>query len=158
MSQDRPALIARVRALLQEAERIYRGRPDEARFADVRRRLDEPLRVALAGRVKAGKSTLLNALVGERLAPTDEGECTKIVTWYHDGITYRVTVVLRAGDPRQVPFSRSEDSITVDLRGTSTDDVAHLDVEWPSSSLHRHAGHRRAVRVVGAQPRLPHAR
>ena len=45
-------------------------------------RLDEPLRVAIAGKVKAGKSTLLNALVGEQVAPTDAGECTRVVTWY----------------------------------------------------------------------------
>ena len=53
-------------------------------------RLDEPLRVAIAGRVKAGKSTLLNALVGERLAATDAGECTRIVTWYRNALGYRV--------------------------------------------------------------------
>ena len=47
-------------------------------------RFDEPLRVAIAGKVKAGKSTLLNALVGESIAPTDAGECTRIVTWYVD--------------------------------------------------------------------------
>ena len=52
-------------------------------------RLDSPLRVAIAGQVKAGKSTLLNALVGEELAPTDAGECTRVVTWYRDGLTYR---------------------------------------------------------------------
>ena len=57
-------------------------------------RLDQPLRVAVAGRVKAGKSTLLNALVGERLAPTDAGECTRIVTWYQDGHTYQVSAHL----------------------------------------------------------------
>ena len=34
---------------------------------------------------RPGKSTLLNALVGERLAATDAGECTKLVTWYQDG-------------------------------------------------------------------------
>ena len=60
-------------------------------------RLDEPLRVAIAGKVKAGKSTLLNALVGEELAPTDAGECTRIVTWYRDGITYRATLRAHAG-------------------------------------------------------------
>ena len=38
---------------------------------------------------------LLNALVGEPLAPTDEGECTRVVTWYHDGVTYRVTIHAR---------------------------------------------------------------
>ena len=64
-------------------------------------RLDEPLRVAIAGKVKAGKSTLLNALVGEELAPTDAGECTRIVTWYRDGITYRVT--LEPSDGRAPP-------------------------------------------------------
>ena len=37
------------------------------------RRLDEPLRVAIAGKVKAGKSTLLNALVGEQIAPDRRG-------------------------------------------------------------------------------------
>ena len=33
-------------------------------------------------RSRPGKSTLLNALIGEDLAPTDAGECTRIVTWY----------------------------------------------------------------------------
>ena len=79
-------------------------------------RLDEPLRVAIAGKVKAGKSTLLNALVGEELAPTDAGECTRIVTWYRDGITYRVTLEPGQGEPRQVPFTRDGGAIDVDAR------------------------------------------
>jgi GTPase Era involved in 16S rRNA processing len=37
------------------------------------------LRVAIVGR-KAGKSTLLSALVGERWAATDAGEGTRIAT------------------------------------------------------------------------------
>src|SRR6478736_7221485 len=44
---------------------------------DVLSTLAEPLRLAVAGRVKAGKSTLVNALVGRLVAPTRAGECTK---------------------------------------------------------------------------------
>ena len=84
-------LLERTRAAVAHAEAVYRGTAQAPTLAAVRERLDEPLRVAVAGRVKAGKSTLLNALVGERLAPTDAGECTRIVTWYEDGHTYRVT-------------------------------------------------------------------
>ena len=85
------SLIDRTRAVLTRAIDVYRGTGHDARLMAVRDRLDEPLRVAVAGRVKSGKSTLLNALVGERLAPTDAGECTRIVTWYRDGHTYQVT-------------------------------------------------------------------
>ena len=34
-----------------------------------------------------------NALVGEKVAPTDAGECTKVVTWYRNSHVYRVTGV-----------------------------------------------------------------
>ena len=55
------------------------------RVAQVRDALAAPLRVAVAGRVSSGKSTLVNALLGKRVAPTSAGECTKIVTWFRDG-------------------------------------------------------------------------
>jgi 50S ribosome-binding GTPase len=134
-AQERPALLGAVRGLLEDAQRVYAGRAPEGRLAEERVRLDEPLRVAIAGRVKAGKSTLLNALVGELLAPTDEGECTRIVTWYHDGVTYRVTLVPREGDARQVPFQRDDEAVVVDIGGAAPESVERLDVEWPSASL-----------------------
>lgn len=101
----------------------------------VRRRLDEPLRVAIAGRVKAGKSTLLNALVGEQLAPTDAGECTRIVTWYRHGPTYRVTIDLTDGTSRPARFTRSGGALDVDLDGIAADAIDRLVVEWPSKRL-----------------------
>src|SRR3712207_7606830 len=55
------------------------------RLVEARARLHGPLRLAIAGKVKAGKLTLLNALLGEELAPTDAGEGTKILTWYAEG-------------------------------------------------------------------------
>ena len=60
-----------VRSLIDEATTALAGTALAAELAAIGERLDGPLRVAIAGRVKAGKSTLLNALVGERLAPTD---------------------------------------------------------------------------------------
>ena len=85
-----PALVAQTSELIDLAEKEFAGSPQSAQLVAIRARLAEPLRVAIAGKVKAGKSTLLNALVGELLAPTDTGECTKIVTWYRDGHTYQV--------------------------------------------------------------------
>ncbi len=129
-------LLADVRSALVEAARAYAGSPGAAEVTELQRRLDEPLRVAIAGKVKAGKSTLLNALVGEELAPTDAGECTKIVTWYIDGIAYRVTLHPRDRSPgRQVPFTRDGGAMEIDLGAEVAEDIDHLVIEWPSSSL-----------------------
>jgi hypothetical protein len=129
-------LLASVRRLLEQAVQACADQPEPlARLRAVLDRLDEPLRVAIAGKVKAGKSTLLNALVGEELAPTDAGECTRIVTWYKDGITYRATLEPHEGEPRQVPFSRDGGAINVDLGSMRAEDVRRLVIEWPSSSL-----------------------
>jgi hypothetical protein len=120
--------------VLDRAIDVYRGTPHAARLAAARDRLDQPLRVAVAGRVKAGKSTLLNALVGERLAPTDAGECTRIVTWYQDGHTYQVRA--RVGrEERQLRFDREGGQLDIDLAGLSAADVDELVVTWPSQAL-----------------------
>lgn len=129
------ALVTEVRALLASSADAYAGHPVQAKIQTIAARLDEPLRVAIAGKVKAGKSTLLNALVGEELAPTDAGECTKIVTWYKDGITYRAMMFPHHGEPQQVPFSRNDGAIDIDIGATPAEDVNRIEVEWPSSSL-----------------------
>jgi hypothetical protein len=129
------SLIERTRGALTRAIDVYRGTGHDARLMAVRERLDEPLRVAIAGRVKSGKSTLLNALVGERLAPTDAGECTRIITWYRDGHTYNVLARLRDGGQRQLRFNRDDDAIEVDLAGLAPEQLDQLLVTWPSQAL-----------------------
>lgn len=98
-------------------------------------RLSGPLRVAIAGRVKAGKSTLLNALVGERLAPTDAGECTKIVSRYSRGAGYEVTASMRDGRAEPLAFTRSNGTLDIKLGALREADIATIDVSWPTSSL-----------------------
>jgi hypothetical protein len=111
--------------------------PPEERGAleDAQRRIGEPLRVAIAGRVKAGKSTLLNALVAEELAPTDASECTRIVTWYRHGLTYEVLAHLQSGATASLPFGRADGAVTVELGSIDAADVTHLEVRWPSGRL-----------------------
>jgi len=130
------ALLADVRSVLEEASKAYAASPDALeRVAALRARISEPLRVAIAGLVKAGKSTLLNGLVGEELAPTDAGECTKIVTWYRDGITYRATLHPKDGEPRQTAFRRESGALDIDLGKLSADDIDRIVIDWPSSTL-----------------------
>ena len=131
------SLLPQVQALL---ERTLAGTGDpvvRAALTDARRRLGEPLRVAIAGKVKAGKSTLLNALVGEGLAPTDAGECTRIVTWYADGPAYAVTAHLRDGGTRSLPFRRVDGAVRIIL-DRPAEQVDHLEVRVPSARLRRH--------------------
>ncbi|WP_346620886.1 dynamin family protein [Blastococcus montanus] len=131
-----PGIVDDVRVLLDDAIEVYRDEPDAvAALSAQRRRLDEPLRIALVGRVKAGKSTLLNALVGERLAPTDAGECTRVVTWYRHGAVPRVALHPVDGAPRVLPVRRVEGALQLDLAGTPAEEVDRLVVDWPTGGL-----------------------
>lgn len=99
------------------------------------RRLSEPLRIAIAGMVKAGKSTLLNAIIGEEIAPTDTGECTRIITWYRHGHTPRITLYPVQGEPRSLPLKRVDGRLVFVLGDVRAEDVERLDVQWPAPGL-----------------------
>jgi len=96
-------------------------------------RLGEPLRVAIAGRLKAGKSTLVNALIGRRVAPTAVGECTRVVTRFRYGPADRVDVVRRDGTRHSLPLD-DEGMIPARL-GVPLAQVAHVDVTLTSEKL-----------------------
>src|SRR5690242_4923258 len=105
----------RVRAILggtvraYEADPAYRHRPDvHNELRRIGARLNHPIRIALAGTLKAGKSTLVNALVGDTIAPTDATEATRIVTWFRHGPTPKVTANHRGGRRSNVPIARGE--------------------------------------------------
>ncbi|MGQ0803974.1 MAG: GTPase [Actinomycetota bacterium] len=132
-----PPAIERVDALCATALELTRSTSQEPEVVAVRARLAEPLRVAIAGQVKAGKSTLLNALVADRLAPTDAGECTRIVTWYHEGLGYEVRAIDRAGAIHELGHRRDGGALEIDLDGVRPEEIERLDVAWPSSALHQ---------------------
>lgn len=122
------------------ADPAYRARPDvHAELERIGRRLNEPMRIALAGTLKAGKSTLVNALVGDEIAPTDATEATRIVTWFRHGPTPKVTANHRGGRRSNVPITRDRSTggrgLSFDFARLDPDDVIDLDVEWPATEL-----------------------
>ena len=130
------ALTESVRHVLRRAVGVYAAAPEVAEaLRDQLDRLDEPLRVAIAGKVKAGKSTLLNGLVGELVAPTDAGECTKVVTWYRDARSPRVVSYPDSGPPEPLPVHRDAHGLSVRLRDVPAERLRKLVVDWPSQYL-----------------------
>ncbi|WP_353649805.1 dynamin family protein [Nakamurella sp. A5-74] len=106
-------------------------------IGEILRRLDTPLQLAVAGRIKSGKSTLVNALIGRRVAPTDIGECTRLVTRFQYGTVDRIEVVHRDGRRTTVPFA-PDGGIPPDLTsaaGISIDEVSHLEAYLTSALL-----------------------
>ena len=134
--QARGSVLDSVRRLLDEASELYRSdREVAASLEELRGRLDEPLRVALVGSVKAGKSTLLNALLGEHLAPTDARECTKVVTWYRHGATPSVQAHHSVDGVVHLPLLRQDSRFELDLGHLDAKSVDQLDVAWPAAAL-----------------------
>ncbi|MHA3024042.1 dynamin family protein [Mycobacterium sp. BMJ-28] len=121
-----------------QADPAYRDRPDvHNELQRIGTRLNEPMRIALAGTLKAGKSTLVNALVGEDIAPTDATEATRLVTRFRHGPIPKVTANHRGGRRSNVPIARDphDRGLTFSFDGLDAADVEDLDVQWPAAEL-----------------------
>ncbi|MYR08268.1 GTPase [Gordonia sp. SID5947] len=92
-----------------------------------------PPRVVIVGRLKAGKSTLVNALIGAPVAETAALEATNVVTVYQDGSPSRAEVVGMDGHRHPVAVHRDH-AIRLPLE---TPDIAFVDRWLPSAALRR---------------------
>ncbi|MGQ0778209.1 MAG: dynamin family protein [Pseudonocardiales bacterium] len=87
-----------LRSVCRDGARRARGARLRTQLLAIADQLDLPLQLAFAGAVSAGKSTLVNAVLGRPVAPADAGECTRLVTWYEYGRDDgRVLVECRSG-------------------------------------------------------------
>ncbi|MEJ3741896.1 hypothetical protein WEI85_01160 [Actinomycetes bacterium KLBMP 9797] len=123
-------------ALLHEALELYHDNPPATeQLHHHLSRFGEPLRVAVAGPWQAGKSTLVNALVGEEVAPIDAPGGHQVFAWYQDGPQPHA-VAYPAG--QELPVGRSSNGLIVDIGQWRPAPVNDLVVTWPTRTL-RHA-------------------
>lgn len=101
----------------------------------IAQRSSEPLRVAVAGRLKSGKSTLVNALLGQRVAPVAGTECTRVVTIFRYGAREQVRVTPKQGKPWSVALTA--DGRLPEELGAAPDSIANVTA-WLSNRTLQH--------------------
>lgn len=89
--------------------------PIAAEIAQIVGRLEGPLQLAVAGRIKSGKSTVVNGLIGRKVSPTDVRECTRMVTRFQYGTVDRVEIRMLDGRTLTVPYD-ADGAIPADLQ------------------------------------------
>ncbi|MBA3339253.1 MAG: dynamin family protein, partial [Geodermatophilaceae bacterium] len=96
--------------------------------------------ICVVGEFKQGKSSLVNALIGQDLCPVDDDLATSAITVLHHGDTAQ-TVVHRRDDGRKVTEVVSSDELAtyVSERGNpdNTRRIDRVDVAMPNALLDR---------------------
>jgi replication fork clamp-binding protein CrfC len=102
-------------------------------------------RLLVLGDMKRGKSTFLNALIGENLLPSDVNPCTAVLTVLRYGLEKKVTIHFNDGKrPQQLDFQSFKYKYTIDPteakkleqeKKQAFPDVDYAVVEYPLTLL-----------------------
>jgi hypothetical protein len=122
--------------VLHEALDLYRDdRRATSRLHHLLSRFEGPLRIAVTGPWRSGKSTLVNAIMGEEVAPVEVEDGRQVFTWYEDGPAPGVTAYWTDGSARELAVTRSASGMRVDLDGWPSGQVDEIVVKWPTRTL-----------------------
>ncbi len=115
-------------SMLQEASAVYRDSPRATAWLRAQvERYTEPVRIAVAGRSGIGKSTVVNALVGDEFTPLDS------FVWYRGGTQARAHVFSGPSRPHEVAVTRRHHRQHVEIG--QVDRADRVVVEWPARTL-----------------------
>lgn len=104
---------------------------------EITNRLNEPLRVAVVGIMKAGKSTLMNSLLKEKILFTGKVTTTYTVTWFKYGDTPELEVVFRDGRSKRASVDELEKWTTWNAvkKNSDINNVQHVIIYYPNEIL-----------------------
>jgi hypothetical protein len=122
--------------MLGDALELYRDSPRASTW--LRRHVDrfaEPLRLAVVGLPRTGRSTLVNALVGEEVAPLLVEDGGQVLTWYRGGAVPRAQLYPTQAPPRDAPAARVDGQLHIDLEGWTAESLDRIVVDWPNRAL-----------------------
>ncbi|MEV0807829.1 dynamin family protein [Micromonospora sp. NPDC050200] len=122
--------------LLHQALQLYRDNPRATgHLRHQLARLEQPLRIAIAGPWRSGKSTVLNAIMGEEVAPVDGPDGAGVFTWYEDGPQPRATAYSISHPPQELTVVKSATGMRADLVGWRAGELRDIVVQWPTRAL-----------------------
>lgn len=104
--------------------------------ASLRKKVDEHIfNVVVAGEFKRGKSTLINALLGEDVLPMGVVPLTSVVTLLRYGVSASMEVCSNDGEVQQVPLSQLAEYATERGNPSNCKHVRTVTVSHPSPWL-----------------------
>ena len=131
--------LGRAAAALREIERIAWRHADEASAIEARSLINRSavneLTVLIAGQFKRGKSTLINALIGNDILPTGALPLTSIATSVHFG-TESATVTYCDGGSSQIDIRDLGEYVTETGNPENVRAVSAVDVSVHAEFLH----------------------
>lgn len=105
---------------------------------ELKERVNQPLRIAVVGIMKAGKSTFMNALIKDKLVYTGNEETTYTVSWFKYALKPSLTIVFKDNERlKDQPFSDLE-KWTVRIRvkdNPRINDVKYIEIYYPNEVL-----------------------
>jgi len=135
------SLEKKVNKLFKSAFRLTQNEPSLKDFHELlqqcHNRLQQPMRVAIVGKIKAGKSTMMNALLGEALVATGSVEATFNINWLKYGDSKTLKVHFKDSRP---PETKSLEQLTdITVRADENRDyllnVKYIEVFYPNQIL-----------------------
>lgn len=96
-----------------------------------RKLADAAFNLVVAGQFKRGKSSLINALLGQALLPAAAVPLTSVITVIQFGPTPSASIELRGGERRDIPLESLEEYVTERGNPQNTKKVRQVLIRYP---------------------------